>query len=226
MAYIPGIDLSSVQGPISAQDFATMKARGSRFAVAKCGNGNNAQPDPDALVYAPRARAAGFVFGLYHFLYVGLPTDPGHPNRDPEGQATLHWAQEEKIWQPGDLITFGDAEWPRPENWARWQTSQAYAREWLLRYRDKYVTLSGRTLGFYFDEGFMRAVKPSAEYASSPAWIASWAPYVAPIFPWPGWSIWQTSGGGGRLPDGAPVDTDVIADEATLSMLVGNPVSA
>jgi hypothetical protein len=168
------------------------------------------------------------VVGLYDFLIGGLPPLPGEPWRDPIEQAEMHHELSKDLILPGDLLPFGDAEWPRPEAWGRPletvdgkpTVTAVILRSWYRAYLDRRSTLLGRMIGIYFDEQFMRALGPDASFATSPAWIASWAPYVRPIFPWAGWSAWQTSGGGSHLPSGAPVDTDVIADEQTLQSLL------
>jgi hypothetical protein len=167
------------------------------------------------------------VAGLYCFAYVGLPDDPARPNRGPEAQADLHWAWCKSLILKGDLLPFVDCEYPRPEAWGKPlpgvhgnpTITADKCRDWLRRHLDRWTVNLGRTPGVYFDEQWMRALAPDASFASSPAWIASWAPYVRPIAPWAGWAAWQTSGGGGHLPDGAPIDTDVIADEVMLSTL-------
>ena len=50
-------------------------------------------------------------------------------------------------------------------------------------------------------------------------WIAAYGPSVPPEPPWAGYSFWQSSGGGGRLPSGAPVDTDEADQEIYESIL-------
>jgi GH25 family lysozyme M1 (1,4-beta-N-acetylmuramidase) len=225
--YLPGVDASSVQGPLSLATCQTLRQRGTRFLITKAGNGN-AGIDPDCAGNLANGRAAGLVVGLYDFPFGGLPNDPAHPNRDPVDQARLHHNQSAGLVLPGDLLPFADAEWPRPEAWGKPLVGVGGSpvvtgpglRTWYRAYLDERCRLLGRMPGIYFDEQFMRALAPDPSFATSVPWIASWAPYVRPISPWAGWSIWQTSGGGGHLPDGAPIDTDVIADEATLASLL------
>jgi GH25 family lysozyme M1 (1,4-beta-N-acetylmuramidase) len=224
---IAGVDASSVQGVLSLSQCQVLKARGTRFIITKVSNGNGGI-DPACKDNLANARAAGLVAGIYDFPFGGLPETESQPNRDPVDQARLHHARTDGLVLPGDLLPFVDAEWPRPEAWGTPLpgvegnpiVTQAILRAWYRSYLDERARLLGRMPGIYFDEQFMRALGPDASFASSVPWIASWAPYVRPIYPWAGWSIWQTSGGGGHLPDGAPIDTDVIADEATLSSLL------
>lgn len=55
---------------------------------------------------------------------------------------------------------------------------------------------------------------------NNPLWIASYQPTPILVPPWTSCVMQQTSGGGGRLPNGCPVDTDVCVDEATLAALL------
>ncbi len=227
-SFLPGLDASSVQEVLTTATAKLLKDRGTRFLYTKCANGNDWM-DLGCGANLTAARKAGIPCGLYHFPFGGLPPDVAHPNRSAIDQARLHWSWAKSIGErSGDLLTFVDAEWPRPEAWGKPLAGIGGSpivtgdglRAWFRAWLDEYASLSGRMPGIYFDEQFMRALAPDASFATSVPWIASWAPYVRPIAPWAGWGIWQTTGGGGHWVNGAPVDTDVIADEASLASLV------
>jgi len=225
-----GLDVSSVQGLVTLSDWVTIATRGTRFVVAKCGNGNE-RPDPIFPSNVEHAEAGGLVVGAYHFLFPALPSGPGLPTgRDPAEQARAHFAQCAGLGSgKGELTAFADLEWPRPEAWGkpldgvvgRPTVTRQSVREWTLAYLVEYSRLQGRPMGLYADRWFLECLQPSAEFAAYPLWLAEYGPKVDPVGPWAGWSAWQTSGGGGRLPSGAPVDTDEIADEDTFAKLRG-----
>jgi GH25 family lysozyme M1 (1,4-beta-N-acetylmuramidase) len=221
---IPFLDLSSVQKRLTPQDSKVLLARGVRGIICKCENGNSDQ-DPNCATDIKTARDTGLIVGIYHFPFA-LPDDPHHPNRNPIDQARLHFGYTVDLAQVGDLVDTVDIEWPRPEQWDKpipnvdnSVVSQGFLHDWFDTYLDEYRILRGRDPMIYFDEWFMRHLAPGPSWAVNPAWIASYGKPPPPIFPWAGYCAWQTSGGGGILPDGQPVDTDVIADEATLDAL-------
>jgi lysozyme len=191
-------------------------ASGVRFAYLKGGNGNDGV-DPMLRQNARGCAAAGIPFGVYGFFYP-LPNRYSGDTRDPVAQANAHW---------GACLDLGaqlppalDLEWPSPESWVRWGVTAEEAKARALAYLVKMEALSGRTPLVYTYPYFAKALGFTDEFIRYPLWLASYSKDPAPIEPWAGWTIWQQTGGGGKLPSGAPVDTNVIADESTLAGLV------
>ena len=228
---IQGIDVSSVQDGLTAAEWAALKARGIRFAMIKCGNGNNGH-DPRFQSNLTGARAAGVVVGCYHVPFP-LPATPAHADRDPLAQARAHFAACAGLGSnKGDLPAACDLEYPAPEKWGsplvNVDGAPVVTRDSVVEFCEAYLTeyerLQGRPMLLYSYPWFLRGLKPPAAWVKHPLWIANYDPRLAPEPPWAGYAMWQTSGGGSmRLPDGAPVDTDAIADEATLAALLGVP---
>lgn len=221
---ITGIDVSSCQGTI---DWAAVAASGVRFAYIKCGNGNNSA-DPYFRANVLGARAAGIVVGTYHVGFP-LPDDPAHPKRDAVSQAQMHFKASGMLGRAaGDLPPALDLEWPVPgsREWNQYGCSPAQVRAWALAYLVECERLHGRTPVLY--DGFpvyWAAIGGDKEpaFARYPLWRVDYRnPPVTPG-PWSSWTLWQKSGGGGKLPNGAPVDEDVFAwDDAQWQAFIGN----
>lgn len=199
-----GIDVSIVQG--MGIDFNAVAASGIEFVIAKCGSGNDGI-DSAYIHNINGAKNAGLKVGSYNFVYP-LPTDPNHPNRDPVGQAQLHFSR-----CITNLVIM-DYEWPSPESWNAWGISAQFINDWGLQYLEEYTRLSGRKPLVYTYPDFCNHVKPTDDYANYDLWIASYVPNQPVIpHPWSDWIIWQTGGGNlGHLPNGAPVDTNLAKD--------------
>jgi lysozyme len=216
---VRGIDSSRAQGPI---DWAKLYASGVRFTFVKCGNGNDA-PDPSFAPEANAAKAAGLVVGAYHAVFP-LPTDPAHPGRDPRDQARAHFAQCVGFGSlDGELPPAMDLEWPVPgsEEWIKYGCSTSQVKRWALAYLDECEQLYG-CLPVLYDgfPVFWEEINGPAEprFARYPLWRVDYRPNPVTPKPWGDWTFWQTTGGGGRLPNGAPVDTDLFnGDEAALA---------
>jgi GH25 family lysozyme M1 (1,4-beta-N-acetylmuramidase) len=201
-----GYDLSSVQGLLHPSDFVTMKNNGTDFIIAKCTQGNDGG-DPCFLNNIKNAQAAGLAVAAYHFVYC-LPNAPGHINRDPVDQANLHFKAANGI------PAFCDAEWPEIQNWAQWNTNANQINQWLLTYLQTYSALMGRPMPIYTFPNFAQTVGFTSEFTNYELWIASYDDNTPLIpSPWTTYSVWQNSGGTtAKLPNGAPVDTDLAVD--------------
>lgn len=207
---IRGIDISSVQGNVI--DWAAVAKSGVRFAMIKCGNGNNA-PDPSFSRAVFGARRAGIVVGPYHVGFP-LPPDPAHPGRGPVEQARAHFAASAGVGTlDGELPPALDLEWPAPgtPEWTKYGCSGPQVRTWALAYLAEAERLYGRSPLVY--DGFpiyWKEIDGANEpmFAHYPLWWVDYRAGTQPPKPWSTWALHQINGGGGHLPSGAPVDED------------------
>ena len=200
--YIKGIDVSSVQG--TNIDWNAVAASGIQFSFMKCGNGNDGF-DPTYSNNIDAANAAGIKTASYHFTYP-LPNSPGHPNRDPVEQATLHFNHCKTS------VVAIDLEWPATQDWAKWGVDAQFINDWCLKYLETYSDLAARMPLVYTYPYWSKAVNFSQDIARYALWIASYEATPVIPKPWTDFAFWQTSGGGGKLPNGTPVDTNVTRD--------------
>jgi len=197
-----GVDISVIQGNV---DFAAIKASGVDFVVCRAGVGNGGI-DIDYAKNVANATAAGLKVMAYHFIYP-LPPNPAQPLRDPVKQAGYHFNAVQ-----GQLAAI-DCEWPAPQDFGKWGCTPAQINQWMIAYFTEYTRLdNGRKPLIYTYPYWSDAVKFDPFFAQFPLWIASYqaTPFIP--HPWTDWTMWQTTAGGGHLPNGAPVDTDVIKD--------------
>lgn len=203
--YIKGIDISAVQPPNI--NFKAVYDAGNRFIIARCGVGNDGT-DHNCYAYLKAAKAAGLKCMVYHVIYP-LRDDPAHPGRNPIDQANAHFKAA------NGEIACCDFEFPPPEDWGKYSLTSDFIREWLWQYMEEYSRLSGKPMTLYSYPYYVQATKLDARFAKYPLWIASYQANVPQVpAPWgkDDWVMWQTTGGGGKLPSGAPVDTNVCKD--------------
>ena len=206
---IKGIDVSGIQGIV---DWHSVANAGYEFAICKCGNGNDGIDGTYSRNIAG-AKTAGLKVAAYHVIYP-LQTDPTHPNRDPVGQATMHFNASQ------GMISCADLEFPAPQNWATWGISAAFINEWTQEYLAYYAQLSGQTPFLYSYPYFFNAVNFTSAITMFPLWIASYTNVPVIPHPYTSWSIWQASGGSITLPGtNIPVDEDYISDPFVLAAL-------
>lgn len=202
MIYIKGLDISAIQGLV---DFDWIKQQGIEFIILRCGVGN----DYNDNLYTHNvtaAKAVGLKVMAYHFAYP-LPDKPGSIDRNPIDQARRHFKAAQ-----GELACL-DIEWPEFKDWGKWGCSASQINQWTLDYLKEYEKLSGKKIPVYTYPSFANLVKFSPEIIQHPLWIASYqqTPYIPK--PWVDWAMWQTEGGKlFHLPNGTPVDTNVIKD--------------
>lgn len=213
---IKGIDASAVQGLLSGDK---LKAQGFSFAYLRCGVGNDGA-DMCFSANVRVLRAAGVVVGPYHFFYP-LPVVPGHESRAPEAQAAAHVKAAAGCGVPaGDLPPMLDLEWPAPEDWHKWGCTADSIKTAALAYLREYERLTGVRPGIYEYPYFEVHLAPGPEFDPYRLWEASYqnTPARMRSAPW----IWQYTGGGGRMYNGAPVDLDVI-DQLAFQALLDRP---
>src|SRR5665213_2546887 len=197
---INGYDISSLQGNV---DFRQLYNNGIRFCIFRCGVGNDFI-DTNCAKNLAAAKAVGMKVAIYHFIYP-LPTDPNHPMRDPVGQAEYHFKAG------GQEIAFCDIEWPLPKDWKTWGCSAQQIQDWCIAYINHYEQLSGNPIGgIYSYPDFCSNVKFADSFAKFPLWLANYSANPITPSPWKDFVICQT--GIGKLPNGTPVDLDVMAD--------------
>lgn len=219
---VPGIDVSVVQGAIA---WGKIPATTARFAYIKCGNGNDGY-DVNYRYNVVSARAAGLTVGAYHFFYP-LHVIPGKESRDAKRQAVAHFKASAFGNDSGglgvscgDLPPACDVEWPPPEEWKKWGLNPEFIRDSAYAYMCEVEALYRRTPMLYTYPYFARAVTFDERFKRFPLWLANYTRHKVIIPPWDTVVMQQTTGGGGRLPNGAPVDTNTVADEETFRALV------
>jgi lysozyme len=211
---IKGIDVSIIQGNI---DWQAVANTGVKFMVSRCGVGNNGI-DINYAKNIAGAKAVGIKVMAYNFVFP-LPPVSGQPLRDPTKQAQYHFKAAQ-----GELAAM-DLEWPTPDQWAKWGCSAQQITEWSLVYLQEYKRLSGQNCLVYTYPYFAQAIKLTADFESYPLWIASYETNPTIPKPWNDWVMWQNTGGGGKLPNGAPVDTDLVKDLSLWDAPVVAPVA-
>lgn len=215
---IRGIDVWKGQGDVPWADLAKS---GIAFAIVKASTGNDPGVDKRFAENVAGAKGAGLLVGCYNFVYP-LPPDPGKPLRDPAAQAKHHFDQCGGLGShDGDLPPFVDAEWPAPQDWARWGCSAPQIRAWLKAYLQAAESLWGRkpTLYTYPDWAAHVALGDEPDFGQWRLWAASYThpdrwpvegETPAAIAPWgANWAFWQVSGGTMSLWGGVDVDCDV-----------------
>lgn len=205
-----GIDVSSVQGNV---DYNWLAAQGITFVIVKCYTGNDGK-DPFYEKNIKAAQDAGLKVGLYHFVYP-LPASPAHPNRDPIGQANLHFQAS------GDLgstipVHCIDLEFPGSPDWAKWGCSADQIKQWTVDYVNEYERLSGKEMVFYSYYYFATPLKFDQEFAKRKLWIASYQANPQIPAPWTDYTIWQAGGGNTgmqmKTKEGVIVDVNLMRD--------------
>jgi lysozyme len=219
---IQGYDLSDIQGELTSAHWEAIAASGIKFVYLRAGNGNDS-PDLSFDAYVAGARAAGLVVGAYNFLYP-LPTDTIHHGRDPVEQAQLHFGICMGLGgQSGELPPAADLEWPLPQDWAKWDVDAEFIVDWTGLYLEKVESLWGRKPIIYTFPWMANELREGESVTPAlgqyDLWLASYG--ISPVIPlpWNSFAMRQTSGGGAKLPNGCPVDTDECTEEAFATLI-------
>lgn len=202
---IYGVDLSSVQGSISSSDWQSMKASGIEFIINQAYVGNDGASSTYA-EYKAGAEAVGILNIPYAFLYpIGLASTTQNPARDGRSQAELHYS----FLQSPCAI---DLEWPvSSADMTTYGCSPSQIVDWVNLYQETYKGLSGAYCLLYSYPDYISMLGNPASFSVYDLWIASYEPTPTIPAPWSQFSVWQYSGGGGKLPSGAPVDQDCVS---------------
>ena len=197
-----GCDLSSAQGILTSNHYSLM-AKQYSVAFLECGIGNDSKSN----VYEANKQGCanvGIATMPYNFGYA-LPDAPGHINRDPVEQATLHYSQ---CNSPAAY----DNEWPEQGTWSQWNVSAQFIIDWTMRYMQRYKDLSGKFPLFYTYPFYQQCLGNPIDFAQFDLWIASYQS-GSPLLPsqWSNYKCWQYSSHG-VLVNGAPIDLDIMED--------------
>jgi lysozyme len=111
-------------------------------------------------------------------------------------------------------------EWPAPADWAKWGVTAASIQQWVEDYLAQADALWGRSCVVYTYPSFANTVQFPLALGARRLWIASYQSIPLIPAPWTSCVMQQRTGGGGRLASGVPVDTNVVADDATLDDLL------
>lgn len=239
--YIPAWDCFS---GYARPDFKKVAGSGIRAVWHQCAQGNEPRRD-DVRFHenTDNARAAGIAVGAYFFPYP-LPTKTQGDGRSPIEQADRFAVVSGLLGcQTGELSPMVDAEWPPPNEWAKWGCTAKQLSEWYREFCEVVTIRFGRLPIIYTYPWFWKSLVDGGADVSwaarYPLWIAHYlhpGPGVptdgkrpAALAPWgEDWSVWQYSADGSeeRVPGcvACPVDRDVIRDEDTFRRLTGRPL--
>ena len=238
---IPGVDVHAGYGKINWKLVATA---GYRFAYCKSAEGN--EPQRDDLTWrrnVDEAQANGIVAGIYSVPWP-LPYGDDKPaGRHPLEQAERFHARVGGYGsRAGELSPAVDAEWPPPEDWAKWGCTAQQISDWLREHCEALTLLFGRLPVIYTYPHWWRTLARGADVSWASRyqlWLAdySWpqeghppdgwlAPRMSWVRPtWDDWTICQHSADGSkaRVPGivAPAVDRNIIRDEDTLERLQG-----
>ncbi len=215
-----GIDVSSVQGHLDWDRVVRTWPTKLDFAYIRCGVGNDGH-DVSFDENVAGARAIGLIVGAYHFLYP-LPVVAGHESRDPVKQAQAHFEASRGLGSfVGELPPAVDVEWPAPSDWAKWGCTKESIVASANAYADECERLHEVEPMIYIYPDFEAHLGNLGKLGKRPLWEASYEKTPRKLRNWGSCVAWQTTGGGGKLYSGAPVDTDVIMDDDRFALLLG-----
>jgi hypothetical protein len=104
----------------------------------------------------------------------------------------------------------------------KWGVTNSSINQWMRAYFEEYTRLdSNRRPLIYTYPYWAKAISLDSYFAQYQLWIASYQPTPAVPAPWKDWTMWQRSGGTEKLPNGVPVDVNVVRD---LSLWDSTPV--
>ncbi len=196
-----GIDVSVYETSI---DWTKVKAAGIDFAFIRVSDGLQ-YPDPSFAGYWAGAKAAGVIRGAYQYF---------RPAEDPVMQADLLLSGIGPI-EPGDLPPVLDLE-------VTGGLTQAQVVASVTAWVDHITAAIGRPPIIYAGLYSWPTLTNSADFTTSPLWIAQYTTAACPDIPapWTQWLFWQDSSTGSvdGIP-GATLDLDVFA--GTLADLQG-----
>jgi lysozyme len=194
-AILQGVDVSHWDGTI---DWAQTHGAGIEFAIAKATEATDFVDDTFA-TNRQNAKAAGVVFGAYHFFRADV---------DPTDQAN-HFLSVIGSVEPGEIAPVIDVETTDG------QSGSTIAQR-ALTFMQVVQEQTGRVPMIYTSPSFFRDTMGNpGEFADYLLWIANWeidCPDVPEV--WSDWTVWQTADDG-DVP-GIPTASDL--DEIDVSL--------
>lgn len=169
-----GIDVSHYQGDI---DFSKMQDWGVRFVYVKATEGATYQ-DPNYIIYAMKAKAAGLHVGLYHFA---------RPNQSSAADEAANFIKAASV-VPFDLYPVLDLEAPTGGVMA----VDAMVK-WVLDFEQAVTQALGKKVMLYTGKWFADQYNGfNNQLAHMPLWYSSYTQSVLPDFGgWLEWVMWQ-----------------------------------
>lgn len=166
---VNGLDVSHYDEKI---DFTKVMGAGFRFCSAKCTEGSG-NIDSMYKINKAKAKAAGMIFGGYHFFRPGI---------DPIRQAD-HFLRNVDL-QPGDFQPMFD-----------WEVSQGKSDVPKARkFIEKVEAACGKQMLIYGPPYMLNDFSLDPWFGERPLWVAHYG-VTAPLLPapWKYWSFWQYS---------------------------------
>lgn len=223
-------------------DWAKAKAAGVRFAYLKCTQGNENFVDAQFSHSHAECTRLDIPHGAYHFAEP-LPDDPKHPGRSPLDQVERAFANCQGLGsKPGDLTHAVDAEWPPPEEAAKWGCTRPQISAWLKEYCQLATDRFGRKPVIYTYPAWWKWLAEGADVSWASEYLLWFADYDHPgdgtpadgftpdhmswiASTWSDWAVCQFSAQGSNARvDGinaCPIDRDCIRSETMLLRLRG-----
>jgi lysozyme len=186
-ATVKGIDVSVFQGTV---DWASVKAAGTDFAIARISDGTFLDTEFNANWSG--IKSAGLVRGAYQFF---------EPSENPTTQANVVVSAVGKLGA-GDLPVTADMEVTGGESAA---TIAANLQTWVAA-----VTAgTGKAPMIYTAEGYWDPDVDSTAFSNLPLWVANYD-VTCPNLPigWSNWQFWQNASTGTVSGISGAVDTD------------------
>lgn len=234
-----GVDTHAGYGRVN---WALCKLAGVLFAYLKCTTGNDAGVDAQFENSLQGCRDNDIAVGAYHFAFP-LPEDPQHSGRSPAEQVERAFEGCHGLGSaPGDLAHVVDAEWPAPEDAAKWGCTRLQISAWLKEYCERATEKWGRKPVIYTYPSWWRWLSQGADVSWASEYLLWFADYdhledgvPADSFTpdhmswvsdtWSDWAICQFSaqGSNAKVPgiNACPIDRDCIRSETMLSLLRG-----
>lgn len=237
-----GVDISSYQGNV---DWGKMKAKNVRFVILRAyGSNHTGTGDANFERYVAEARTAGVPTGAYYFA---TPTPPLklEEARTQAQQFIDKLQRGYGVGHYGDLLPFVDIEHNPNATAGKNITDLGKANliSWILEFRSYFESKTGKKLGIYCGEWFMKdptnmgyTDAELAPLADMPLWVAEFEKYwgttriqtnPAPnnFGGWTSYVAWQFSENGSGAEYGVSstaIDLDVTKD---ISLLMSRDVA-
>lgn len=181
MGQVLGIDVSHYQAGI---DWSAVASAGYKFAFAKCSDGLSA--DPTFQTFRTQAKAAGLLFGGYHFFRFDI---------DPVLQAQKAFATSGGGLS-GELPFFLDVEWDKQsQKYGEGTVMDDVAADEVYSCLKALRNLMGECVGIYTNPWFWNPGVYDS-WSAYPLWVPAYNTTIDKVKippPWTSMSFWQYS---------------------------------